>query len=150
MSIHQDLKNKIPEALKAHDEVLLTTLRSLVTLMTNEGMAKKRRPDEFLTDDEALTVLKRASNMRKDSIAQFDAAGRDDLSVKEKAELAIIETFLPAQMSEEDVRKIAEAKKAELGITDKKEAGKLMGMIIKETKGQADGAVVKAVVDSLF
>jgi hypothetical protein len=72
MSIHETLKKSIPDALRARDEVRLRTLRSLVTAMTNEVVAKKRKPDEFLTDDEAFVVIQRAVNQRKDSIEQFE------------------------------------------------------------------------------
>ncbi|MFA6407993.1 MAG: GatB/YqeY domain-containing protein [Candidatus Paceibacterota bacterium] len=150
MTIHETLKKSIPEALRAHDEVRLRTLRSLITMMTNEVVAKKRKPDEFLTDEEALSVVKRAANQRKDSIEQFEKASRHDLVEPEKAELAIIETYLPTLMSREDIETIAKAKMLELGISGKSDAGKLTGTLMKELKGKADGADVKAVVDSLL
>ncbi|MFA6348772.1 MAG: GatB/YqeY domain-containing protein [Candidatus Paceibacterota bacterium] len=150
MTIHETLKHSIPEALRAHDEVRLRTLRSLVTAMTNEVVARKRKPDEFLTDDEAIAVLKRAANQRKDSIEQFEKASRGDLAEPEKAELAIIEAYLPAQMSRDEILTIAQAKMTEMGITSKADAGKFTGALMKELKGQADGGDVKAVVDNLL
>ncbi len=150
MTIHETLKQSIPEALRAHDEVKLRTLRSLVTMMVNEVVAKKRKPDEFLTDEEALAVIKRAASQRKDSIEQFEKASRSDLAAPEKAELAIIEAYLPTMMAREEIEKIAKAKMAELGVSSKAEAGKFTGMLMKELKGQADGADVKAVVDNLL
>ncbi len=150
MTIHETLKAAIPDAMRAKDTVRLTTLRSLVTAMTNEVVAKKRKPNEFLTDEEALAVLKRATNQRKDSIEQFEKAGRGDLAETEKAELAIIESFLPAQMSREEIEKIAREKMAELGVSGKADAGRFMGAVMKELKGKADGNDVKAVVDSLL
>jgi uncharacterized protein YqeY len=150
MAIHETLKKSIPEALRAHDEVRLRTVRSLVTAMTNEVVAKKRKPDEYLNDDEAITVIKRAVNQRKDSIEQFEKASRNDLVEPEKAELAILETYLPSQMSREEIMAIAKAKMAEFGVTDKSGAGKFTGALMKELKGKADGGDVKAVVDSLL
>jgi uncharacterized protein len=149
MAIHEDLKKRIPEALKARDEVMLRTYRSLVTAMTNEVVAKKRKPDEFLNDEEAAAVLKRAANQRKDSIQQFTAAGRSELAEPEVAELALIEALLPSMMSRKDIQKIAEAKIAEMG-GDTSKAGMIMGTLMKELKGKADGADVKAVVDALL
>ncbi len=148
--IHESLKKQIPDAMRAKDEVKLRTLRSLVTAMTNEAMAKKRRPDEFLTDDEAGAVLKRAANQRKDSIEQFDKAGRTDLSAPEKEELAIIESMMPSMISRDEIAAIAKARMAETGVTSKADAGKFTGLLMKELKGKADGADVKAVVDSLL
>ena len=150
MAIHETIKQSIPEALRAHDEVRLRTLRSLITAMTNEVVAKKRKPNEFLTDDEAIAVVKRATNQRKDSIEQFEKASRNDLAEPEKAELAILESYLPTLMSREEIIPIAKAKMAEIGVSTKADAGKFTGALMKELKGKADGGDVKAVVDSLL
>ncbi len=150
MKIHEKLKSEIMDALRAKDSVRLTTLRSLVTAMTNEVISKKRKPDQFLTDDEALVVLKRASNQRKDSIEQFEKAGRDDLASTEKAELEIIKSFLPTQMSQEEIEVVVKTKISELGITDTSGTGKLIGALMKEFKGTADGSDVKNVVEKLL
>jgi uncharacterized protein YqeY len=150
MAIHETIKKSIPDAMRAKDEVKLRTIRSLVTMMTNEVVAKKRKPDEFLTDEEALAVIKRAVNQRKDSIEQFEKASRNDLAEPEKAELAILEAYLPQMMSQEEIMPIAKAKMAELGISSKADAGKFTGALMKELKGKADGGEVKAVVDSLL
>ncbi|MEK7101996.1 MAG: GatB/YqeY domain-containing protein [Patescibacteria group bacterium] len=150
MAIHETLKKSIPDALRARDEVRLRTLRSLVTAMTNEVVAKKRKPDEFLADDEALAVLKRASSQRKDSIEQFEKASRTDLAEPEKLELALIESYLPALMPREEIMIIAKNKMTELSISNKADIGKFTGILMKELKGKADGGDVKAVVDSLL
>ncbi|HEY0979257.1 MAG TPA: GatB/YqeY domain-containing protein [Candidatus Paceibacterota bacterium] len=150
MTIHETIKAGIPDAMRAKDQVRLRTLRSLATAMTNEVVAKKRKPDEFLTDDEALAVLKRAANQRKDSIEQFTTGGRPELAEPEQEELAVIESFLPAQMSREEIEAAARAKMAELGITEKKDVGRFIGALMQDLKGKADGGEVKAVVDSLL
>jgi uncharacterized protein YqeY len=150
MTIHETIKAGIPDALRAKDEVRLRTLRSLSAAMTNEVVAKKRKPDELLADEEALAVLKRAASQRKDSIEQFDAAGRTELSAPEREELAAIESFLPAQMSREEIEVVVKAKMAETGISEKKDAGRFTGTVMQELKGRADGADVKAVIDSLL
>jgi uncharacterized protein YqeY len=150
MTIHETIKAQIPEAMKARDEVKLRTLRSLVTAMTNEVVAKKRKPDEFLTDDEALAVLKRSANQRKDSIDQFTKGGRPELAVPEQEELTVIESYLPAQLSREEITAIVKAKMAEMGVTDKSGAGKFIGAVMGELKGKADGGEVKSVVDELL
>lgn len=133
----------------AKNQVRLTTLRGVLSAFTNESVALKRTPQDKLSDDEAITVIKRLSKQRKDSIEQFEKASRADLADNEKAELKIIEEFLPAQMSEDEVRRIAQVKIAEMG-ADKSKIGQLMGAIMKETKGQADGTIVKKVVEELL
>ena len=150
MAIHEDLKKSIPDAMRSKDAVKLQTLRSLVTAMTNEVVAKKRKPDEFLTDEEALTVLKRAASQRKDSIEQFTKGGRPELAEPEKLELVIIESYLPAQMSREAIEAAVKAKMAELNVSSKTDANKLIGALMKDLKGQADGTVVKEIIDSLL
>lgn len=148
--IHESIKAGIPDAMRARDEVRLRTLRSLTTAMTNEVVAKKRKPDEFLTDDEAMTVLKRAANQRKDSIEQYEAGGRPELAEGEKLELVIIESFLPAQMSREEVQAVVERHLSESGPVEKAKSGMLVGKVMKELAGKADGGMVKEVIDSLL
>ena len=147
--LHEKIKGEIKEAMKAKDAVKLSVVRGLITAFTNELVTKGKKPDDFLTDDEALAVIKRASKQRKDSIEQFTAGGRADLAESEQAELKIIESYLPAQMPREEIEKIAKAKIAEFN-GDKSKAGMIVGAVMKETKGTADGAVVKEVVDQLL
>lgn len=146
----QKLKADLTEALKAKDSFRLTVLRGLVTAFTNENVAKKRKPDTELSDEEVLTVLTRAAKQRKDSIEQFEKGGRSDLAHNEIKELEFIQTYLPTLMSEEEVRAFVDNKKTELDFTDTAKKGQFVGLIMKDLKGKADGAVVKAVVDSLF
>ena len=117
---------------------------------TNELVAKGKKPQEVLGDEEAMAVITRMSKQRKDSIEQYTAGGRPDLADEEKAQLAVIETFLPELMSREEVGKVARAKQIELGITDPSKKGMLMAGVMKDLKGKADGMVVKEVVDGLF
>ena len=147
--IHQQIKDEIKEAMKAKDTVKLAVVRSLVTAFTNELVAKGKKPDEMLTDEEALAVIKRASKQRQDSINQFREGGREDLVASEEAELKIIAAYLPAQMSREEIEKIAKAKITELN-ADKSKLGVLVGAVMKETKGTADGNLVKEVLESLL
>ena len=148
--IHENIKEQVKRAMKDRDAVKLTTMRSLVASFTNELVAKKRKPDERLGDDEALAVIKRAVKQRKDSIEQFTAGGREDLADSERAELIILEQFLPQQMSEAEIKLIAEKKKAELGLVNKTDAGKLMSALMKELGTRADGSTVKAVVEKIL
>jgi len=136
--------------MRSKDAVRLSVIRGLLSAMTNEAVAKGKGPNGQLNEDEMLTLITRAAKQRKDSIEQFEKGGRPELAVAEKAELTIIETMLPAQMSQEEIVAAAKAKAAELGVTDKTGANKVMGMLMKDLKGKADGTAVKAVVDNLF
>lgn len=148
--LHQQIKAEIKQAMLARATERLSALRNIVAALTNEVLTKGRKPDELATDEEAIAVLKRLAKQRKESIEQFTIGDRPEKAEAEKRELAIIESFLPAQMSREDIRKIAEVKKAELGITDQAKFGQLIGAVTKETKGLADGHLVKEIVESLF
>jgi hypothetical protein len=150
MTSHTQLKAELTKAMRAKDQVRLTTLRSLLTALTNEAVSQKQKPDTELPDDVVMNVLKRAAKQRKDSVEQFTKGDRAELAEKEKQELAIIESFLPQMMNQDEIRKLVEAKKSELGMTDPKDKGKLMATLMQELKGKADGADVKTVVDQIF
>ncbi len=150
MTLQETIKSSLKEAMMAKDAVRTTVIKGLMSAFTNELVAIGRTPQSALEDEEVLTVIRRNVKQRKDAIEQFTAGGRPDLADSEKAELAILETYLPAMMSKDDIRKIAEAKKAELGITDKSKLGMFVGTLMKELKGKADGADVKEVAESLF
>src|SRR5438067_996658 len=130
MSLHKQIKEQIKEAMKAKEAVRLSVVRGLVASFTNELVSLKRLTTEELSDEEVLAVIRRQVKQRKDSIEQFTKGGRSDLADNEKTELAILETYLPAQMSREEVMKIAKAKMAELGVTDKSKSGLLMGLVM--------------------
>ncbi len=150
MSLHEDFKAGLKDAMKAKEAVKLGVIRGLLTAFTNELVATNRTPQDWLTDEEVMAVIKRAAKQRKESILQYEAAGRTDLSEPEKAELAILETYLPTMMTQDAIKPIVEAKMAELGVTDKSKMGILVGSVMKELAGKADGADVKAVVESLL
>ena len=134
----------------ARDTVRLETLRFVSAAFTNELVAKGRKPTEMLSDEEAIAVMTRLAKQRKDSIEQFKKGGREDLVKEEEAQLAILETYLPKMMGMNDIKKIAESKKSELGITDPTKKGLLMQALMKDLKGKADGIAVKQAVDALF
>lgn len=150
MTLQETIKASLKEAMMAKDTVKMTVIRGLMSAFTNELVAIGRTPQDTLSDEEVLTVIRRGVKQRKDAIEQFIAGGRTDLADAEKAELALLEAYLPAMMPREEIQKIAEAKKAELGITDKSKVGILMSTLMKELKGKADGADVKAVAEALF
>ncbi len=154
MTIHQNIKNQIVEAMRAKDTVRLDTLRGLNALFMNEILAQKTPSNsEFLPDDKALALIKRSVKQRHDSIRQFEIGKRIDLADKERAELKILETYLPKSASVEEIRAVASKiasdmlKRAPL---DAKSAGKLTGMIMKELAGNADGNDVKAIVEVMI
>lgn len=146
----QKIRDDMKQAMLAKDAIKLNSLRGLLAAFTNELVAKKRKPTEELSDDEALAVIARAVKQRKDSIEQFKKGNREDLVANEEAELAVISVYMPAQMSKEEIEVVVKNKASELGVTDKTGANKLMGIVMKELKGQADGNEVKTVIDAMF
>jgi uncharacterized protein YqeY len=152
MNLHQTIKEQIKDALRAKDTVRLDTLRSLNAAAQNEMMSANLS-GEFLTDDKMLTLIKRSVKQHKDSIEQFEKGGRDDLVTKEKAELKILDSFMPAMMSYEEVKVVVhtrvETLKAQPGF-DPKSAGKIIGILMKELAGKADGTLVKKALDEIL
>lgn len=133
------------ESMKAKDILRLNVIRGLLASFTNEAVAKKRKPDEELSDEEALAVIGRAVKQRKDSIEQFARGNRTDLVEAEKAELVILEIYLPIQMSRDEIMIYVKSK----SLPQVSGKNQFMSMIMKELKGKADGSVVKEVVDTL-
>jgi uncharacterized protein YqeY len=150
MALHEDIKSSLKDAMKAKDAVKLRTVRSILTAFTNELVSTGKTPQDMLDDETALGVIKRLAKQRKESITQYEAAERPELAVPEKEELSVLDSYLPQMMSQEEIRPIAEAKMTELGVTDKSKMGVLIGAVLKETAGKADGGDVKAVVEGLL
>ena len=148
--LHEEIKEKIKEAMKAKNAVALNVYRGLVTAFTNELVATGKTPQDMLGDEQALAVITRTAKQRKDAIEQFTKGGRQDLADEDAAQLAILEQYLPKMMDKSEVEALAKAKKDELGITDATKKGMLMAALMKDLKGKADGTVVKDAVDSLF
>lgn len=150
MSLHEDIKSSLKESMKAKDEVKLRTVRSMLTAFTNELVATGKTPQDTLEDEAVLGVIKRLAKQRKESIVQFEAAGRQELADPEKEELEILESYLPQMMSQEEIEPIAKAKLEELGISEKSQIGQAIGAVMKELAGKADGGDVKVVVEKLL
>ena len=145
--LHQKIEAELKSALKSGEKEKTGILRFLISAIKNFQIENKLKGEEYLKDEEIIAVIRRQVKQRKDSIAEYEKGGRSDLVKKEKAEMDMLENYLPAQASEERIREVVKAKISELGITDKSGFGKLMGAVMAELKGQADGDAVKKVVE---
>lgn len=148
--LSEQIRNDLKTAMKGKEEPRLTVLRGLLSAMTQELTSTGRTPQEQLTDDEILAVIRREVKRRKDAAEQFTAGNRPELAASEEAEAVVLSAYLPQMMSREEIEPIVVAKKAELGIEDKSKMGQLMGAVMSELKGKADGGDVKAVVEAQF
>lgn len=148
--LHEQIKNQIKESMKARDTVRLEVMRGLVTAFTNELVATGKTPQDILPDEQVINVITRSSKQRKDSIEQFTKGNRMDLVEIEKAQLSIIEEFLPKLMEVSEVEKFVKEKYNVLEVKDATKKGLFMSSLMKELKGKADGSIVKEVVDKLF
>ncbi len=149
MTLQETLKEELKAAMKEKNEVKLTVVRGLISACTNELVALGRTPQSALTDEEVLKVISRAVKQRKDSIDQFTRGGRPELAESEAKELAILETYLPAQMSREEVVTFVQNKLASEPV-EKAKIGMFVGSVMKELKGKVSGDVVKSVVEELI
>ena len=150
MSIQEDIKSQIKEAMKNKDKLRLEVLRGLSAAFVNELVANGQKPDAEMPDDLALKVLKRSVKQRAESAEQFKAGNREDLAEKEEKEAEIIKEFLPEQMSEEEIEKIASECIDETAAQGKQDFGKVMPCVMKKAGVSADGVVVKSVVERLL
>jgi len=150
MALHENIKSQIKESMKAGDKVRLEVMRGLLTAFTNELVSTGKKPQDMLSDEEALKVMTRASKQRKDSIEQFIKGNRSDLASSEEAQLKIIEEFLPKLMSKDEIMAFAQNKIIEIGDINFSKKGIIMSVLMKDLKGKADGAMVKEVVDELL
>lgn len=138
------ISQKIAEAMKARDEIRLSTLRLLSSALNYEFIAKQH----VLNEEEELAVVRREVKKRKDAIEAYEKAKATDRAEKEKKEMAILNEFLPAEMSEEEVTKLVDAAIAETGAKSIADMGKVMGAVMAKAGGRADGGVVSNLVKS--
>ena len=128
--------------MKSKNELLSSTLR----MMKSDILYEKTKGTQELTDEKIIEVLTRSAKRRKEAIAEYEKAGRDDLARKEKQELEIIMQYLPQQMSVDEIASHVDAVIASMGTITNKDIGKVMGQVMKDLKGKADGQVVKQIV----
>ena len=148
-SMKDRLQGDLTTAMKARDEVGSSTLRMVLTAITNEEVSGKSA--RVLTDEDVVTVLGREAKKRKEAAEAYDAANRPELAARERAELVVIEGYLPEQLGEDEVRAIVEAAVAEVaagGATGGAAMGQVMKIVHPQVKGKADGGQVAAMVKS--
>lgn len=146
MSLENQIKSDMKEALKAGQKERLLTIRSVLSQIKDEWIKKR----EELTEQEVIGVLMRAVKSRKDSLEMYKQGNRPDLAQKEQSELDLIQTYLPEQMSDADVKKEIAAIVDSVGASDMKDIGKVMGAAMARLKGKADGKLVQLIAKSLL
>lgn len=148
MSLETKVNEQIKEAMKAKAEATLRTLRAIKSALllekTSEGFSGE------ITPEAELKLLQKMAKQRKDSLAIFEQQNRADLAEKEREELVIIEGFLPAQMSPEELKVTLQGIIAELGANGPADMGKVMGVASKKLSGQADGKAISEAVKALL
>ena len=122
--------------------------RDVLRMAANAAYNVEKRNQKPLTDDEFLAVLTREVKTRRESVDAYTKAGRDDLAAKEGAEIAILEEYLPAALSEAELAALLDEALAETGATNPRDMGKVMGWLSPRTRGRADGKVVSGLVAS--
>lgn len=142
MSLAQQLTQDMKTALKSGDKERLSVIR-MVLASIKKTEIDKRGP---LNDEETLQVILREVKQRQDSLSEYEKAGRDDLANKERFELEVLQTYLPEQLSEEEVREIVLETIQAVGASSKADMGKVMGAVLPKVKGKTDGKLVSKLV----
>lgn len=137
MSLTEDIQRDLVAAMKAKAETELSVLRMLRAAIKNKEIDKH----DALTDDEIVALVKTTVKQQRDAMSEFRAGGRADLVAKAESEIRILEKYLPLQMDEAAVRAVVEAKIKTAGATAK-DFGRVMGEVMKDLKGKADGVLV--------
>ena len=145
-SLKQRINDDIKSAMRSHEKERLVTLRMITAAI------KQKEVDERieLNDSQVLAIIDKLIRQHKDSIEQYESAGRTDLVDKEKAELAIVRNYLPQQLSEDEVRKLVQAAIASTAAESMKDMGKVMGLLKPELQGRTDMTLVSNMVKSLL
>ena len=147
MTLKEQLMADLKEAMKAKDDIRKNTI-SFARAAVKQYEVDNR---EELDDEGIIKILAKQVKMRKDALADFEKAGRTDLADDYKAEIEILEKYLPEQMSKDEILKIVQATKEELGLEGtKKEMGKFMGAVMKKVGGNADGNTVREVIQGFL
>ena len=142
MTLQEKLNQDIKESLKGGDSFRLGVLRMVNSALQNKKIEKGK--DGVLTEEEVLQVLTKEAKKRKESVLAFEAGGRPELAENEKKELIIVEAYLPAQMSREEVAK--EVERILSGVADKSKFGLVMKEVMKELKGKADAGMITELI----
>ncbi|WP_455662438.1 GatB/YqeY domain-containing protein [Pradoshia sp.] len=143
MSLVERLNSDMKQAMKDKDKDKLSVIRMMKASLQNEGIKLGKQE---LSEDEELTVLSRELKQRKDSLQEFDKAGRQDLTDKLHAEIAVVESYMPKQLSEEELDALVTEAIAQTNATSKADMGKVMSAIMPKVKGKADGSLVNKLV----
>ena len=144
MALKEKLQNDLTEAMRARDEVRSSTIRMVLTAIKNEEVSGKEARD--LSDAEVITVLSREAKKRREATEAFEQAGAADRAANEKAEGVIIAEYLPAQLSESEIKELISAAIAESGATGPQQMGQVMKLIQPKIAGRADGGIVSSLV----
>lgn len=144
MSLVEQLSQDLKTAMKAKDKEKLAVVRTLKAALQNEAL--KEGTQKVLTADEELTVVSREMKQRKESLQEFEQAGRTELVAKAQQDIEILAAYLPAQLSEAELRQIVAKAIEKTGATAPNEFGKVMGVVMPQVKGKADGNQVNALV----
>ena len=144
MSIKEQLRLDLTEAIRSRDELTSGTIRMVLSALTNEEVSGKEA--RVLTDDEVITVLSREAKKRREASEAFETAGRADKAALEKAEGEVIAKYLPAQLSIADIKKMIADAITSTGAAGPADMGKVMGAVKPLIAGKADGSVVSTLV----
>lgn len=147
MDLYEKIDSEIKDSMRNKDNVRLSIMRMLLAAVKNAEIAKKVKK---LEDPDIISVIQKMIKEHKESITQFEKGGRMDLVDKEKAELEILQRYVPAQMGESELLPVVKAVIQELGVTSKADTGKAMKAVMEKVKGKADGKLVNQIVMSLL
>lgn len=147
-TIQERLVSDMKDAMKSKDQIALGAIRGLKTAFMNVCVEKGLGPQGILPDNEAVAVVRKQIKQRQDSVESFVSGGRAELAERETAEIKVLENYLPASLSTEEVAKIVDEAIKELGATSKKEMGAVMKLVNERAAGRTDGKTLSSAVNT--
>lgn len=148
--IKEQLERDLKDAMFNKDKVRMTTIRSLRAALLEKEIEERKGGEATLTEEQELAVLQKQAKQRRDAAEQYDKAGRDDLAGREREELAIISGYLPAQLSDEEIRSALHGIIAGMGSPSPQLTGRVTGEAMRQLRGKADGRRVQAIAREML
>lgn len=148
--LKETLSEDLKDAMRARDEVRLRTIRSLRAALLDQEISKREGGEATLSEQDELTIVRKQAKQRRDAIEQYEAAGRDDLMQKEAEELRVIESYLPEELSDDEVRSVVHQVIMAKGASSPQDMGRVMGDVMRLLRGKVEGHRVQQLVQTML
>lgn len=150
MGLNDQLTEDLKQAMRAKDQARLRTVRSLRAAIKQKEIEERHGGEAHLSEEQIIAVVQKQAKQRREAIEQYEQAGRDDLMAKEREELDIIETYLPKQLGDDEIRSVVEEIVAAIGASSMRDMGRVMSAALQQLQGRAEGRRINEIARALL